>query len=677
MSLVLAGWTHDSMPCSARHPPRLRLPVLPASAAVLPQIGVMAGEALLGQPQAIPSPRTKLQTPASAPVPPPTREAGAVAIGGASWKPSARVQGQAQPSVFASRRQNLQSWISQSAKAEATNEGSALVPSDESRVPRTTMTGIRDGSERREARGSLSARNTKPMRRYRGRPQPLSARAALGAASELFPPRLDELPPPPAAAPAAALAAAALSRAEADVAASAVAADALHIDLHASARGAGFMQLAEGNEMKPRPPPRVGAGGALILSDAEIVERKERELDAWLRKFVRKEGLQELYHTEVTPEYEKALLHEDIGLGTASVKNVVREELGTFRVRSKNEQKLRRGVAGVGERGHALTGHKGRPGPALQKSELALEKQVELVTSTLTAGLAAEYEAAKLEGLREHHVEDIQAKQVHLKARFDEDVEVDLAKALLPPAGSQGSGSFSPGATRHALARMDDVSAKFTDALPASALQGRLQRALRSGGGPGGSSGMEAAELHSLAEDAEDSGPSRLQSPRSRPLTATDLHSGLAHLPRTPDWAPPVAGLWPRPRSRANVDVDGLTASLPPRRAATRVGPAPHTPHTPHTPLYSYGTEAPPLPQVPRQVDRLIVGSDTLHPAVESDSVITPYRCSMSRDGGSRGLRPSDGLEAMAASPDLWPTLCSGSPPRSLSPWSRAPPGML
>ena len=46
-----------------------------------------------------------------------------------------------------------------------------------------------------------------------------------------------------------------------------------------------FIQLAAENKIGKRPPPRMGAGGAPILTDAEMIALKEKKFNAWLKRY--------------------------------------------------------------------------------------------------------------------------------------------------------------------------------------------------------------------------------------------------------------------------------------------------------------------------------------------------------------------------------------------------------
>ena len=379
------------------------------------------------------------------------------------------------------------------------------------------------------------------------------------------------------------------------------------------------------------------------------MDRKERELETWLKKFVKANGLQQLYEAEADPKFEQALIKDDIELNTASIKLGVRTELETHRLQVKHEQTIKRRIAGVGSRASAVSGYAGRSSSMKMNRKTAFEKQGARVSSSLAVSLAAEYESAKLEGKREFQVEEIQSHQRHLKAKFDEDCDVDLAKALTVPQQSGGRG------IRHSLTTMESVSSKFTDGVPSNPLQNKLRKAMRAQKEP-------ALDLPALDEDSEDAGGGIIPPlPKSPPLSARALHSGHAHLPRTPEGAPPIPGLWPRPRSRA-FSVSSNDQPLSPRTPGVAFSslqgdqPSPSYMHlgagirTPGSAGDGKGPRSAGLggqhQQAAGQYDQLVL--DDCAPGAsfgarphtsessDSDRAITPFRCSLS-GLGSRG----------------------------------------
>ena len=574
----LPGWNHDSIPCAPRHPPRVKLPSL----AMMP----------------------------------PQQQ------GGKAPPINVGMSGHGAPQVAQqSKSSQLESWITSKA---AHSQASARAFDDFG----ASWSARQGGAS--SARGSSSARQAP---RPRGRMQPMSARgeeplpprlarAAVVAAPAIEIQQQQRQPPPTGCGGAqgggvsAALAppstrtagtAAGADTADTAAAPSAAPADAhLHIDLHAAAREAGFLQLATPRPPAVRPKPKFGAGGAMKMDADQLLEAKEAELDKWLRKFVKKNGLQELYDSKPDAQYESVLLKEDIGLNAAEVQGVVRQERESYRVRARHASSMRRGMAGIEDKAMHVSTYAGRSGTTRANREAQLEKHCEAVGSSFSAALASEYAAAKLEGQREFQVSEINSQREALRSRFGEDVEVDLAKALLDPqAGGFSGGAFGDTlaggdseaaglATRKAIETMEGVSERFAAEVGMSPLQAKLRKAMRSGGGSGGGIGIGGGsaggmgglppmpDLPALDEDSEDDGsalsplrPQRKSTPRSPAISARALHSGLAHLPRTPEGAPPVPGLWPRPRSRALDPGGGVPFGVP---------MAPRSPHTPLSP---------------------------------------------------------------------------------------------
>ena len=183
-------WNHDSMLCSPRHPPRLRLPTLRPSTQ---QFG--------GQHQ---QPITTPQYPPATPTP---------TLG---------------------QRIRLERWIqrvAQGAKADRTRDDAAAFAHAFS--PRQVGGTVVDfnAAVRSGIMASARAPPTANRRQHPpSRPPPMSARAS-------------------------------------------------------SPRGGdGYIQFAAENKIGKRPPPRMGAGGAPILTDAEIIALKEKKFNVWLQK---------------------------------------------------------------------------------------------------------------------------------------------------------------------------------------------------------------------------------------------------------------------------------------------------------------------------------------------------------------------------------------------------------
>ena len=645
-------WNHDTIPCSPRHPPRLRLPTMPnaklASRSLQVSLGgILGGDGMLQQQKM--EQRRETHPPGSAVAPPPTRQS--LSSRGATSGPS-----QPLPPQLSSGPQ-VENRIARRGRLEG--------ESQPSHPAYGTVRVVDDFGAGWEARGALSARmavtksehaGALTARRRRGRPQPLTARERT--ASPRHAPRHSSLPPPPSAAPApAALAAAALSQAEA-----AAAAAGKDLDLHAAAAAQGYLNIAAESKPGLRPPPGRGAAGALILTDAQIMEQKERELEAWLKKFVKANGLQQLYESEPDPQFEQALIKDDIELNTASIKLGVRTELESHRLQAKHEQTVKKRIAGVSSRASAVSGYAGRSSSMKMNREAAFEKQGARVSSSLAASLAAEYESAKLESKRELQVEEIQSNQRHLKAKFDEEYDVDLAKALMVPQQSGSKG------TRHSLATMESVSGKFVDGASSNPLQNKLKWAMRGQREP-------ALAMSALNEDSEDAGGAIMPPlPKSPPLTARALHSGHAHLPRTPEGAPPIPGLWPRPRSRA-LSGSSTDQPLSPRTPGALLQPLQGDQPSPSYMHLGVGIRTPGSAgdgkgprsagpggqklQAAGQYDQLVL-DDTAPGATEfgarpltsessggtySDRANTPFRCSLS-GVGSRGSGTSASRKA-------------------------------
>ena len=362
--------------------------------------------------------------------------------------------------------------------------------------------------------------------------------------------------------------------------------------------------------------PKFGAGGAMKMDADQLLEAKEAELDKWLRKFVKKNGLQELYDSKPDAQYESVLLKEDIGLNAAEVQGVVRQERESYRVRARHASSMRRGMAGIEDKAMHVSTYAGRSGTTRANREAQLEKHCEAVGSSFAAALASEYAAAKLEGQREFQVSEINSQREALRSRFGEDVEVDLAKALLDPqAGGFSGGAFGDTlaggdseaaglATRKAIETMEGVSERFAAEVGMSPLRRSARRCAAeaaAGGSGGGSRAASAsaaeapaawaaaagertaadAKPPALDEDSEDDGsalsplrPQRKSTPRSPAISAQALPRASPTSPAPPR-APPPSRTLAAPRSRALDPGGGVPFGVP---------MAPRSPHTPLSP---------------------------------------------------------------------------------------------
>ena len=292
------------------------------------------------------------------------------------------------------------------------------------------------------------------------------------------------------------------------------------------------------------------------------------QLDRWMHGFVKQHGLAETFAQQPSADYERFALKDEIQLQTTQVQGLVRRELEHGKRVQEAGQDVAREMAAVGERAEGVVTYTGKSASTRMRNETALERQCEKVTSEMAASLAEEYQAAWLEGRRELQCDLIVQQQAELKERFQEDVDVDLASALL----ASSSMSDRTERTHAAIATMDRVGSTLRALAPqrdAESAEGdEAAAAAQAEGGEGEEAGegggshrwkfhqrqrVLRAAVGATAGEQKAAAPSpaaqwAVPTPPP-PLSANDLHSGRSHLARTPEGAR-VPGLWPRPRSR-------------------------------------------------------------------------------------------------------------------------------
>ena len=414
-----------------------------------------------------------------------------------------------------------------------------------------------------------------------------------------------------------------------------------------------MLPLASRSTPMPRPPPLVGAGGQVkvvteeqrmaTMTNEQLMEHKEQQVEVWMQEFAKENDFEEIMAQEPTDEMEKMLMHDEIKLNTSAVQGVVREELEQRRERRPVDSKLTREIGEVGGPLEDITAYTGRSSSTREKLEAKLDAQCQGMHDAFAQSLRADYRAAWLEGRRELHIETIREQQQQLERRFNDRVEVDLAKVLLPPGGAAAAGMV-PLRGEHvlrALGKMEDTANRFLEVAPdMTAPNALLRRGLRHAmkpkppAKPLDALGEEEEGMATLEEGEEGEGANAgaPSPPKAKPLSPSALHSGRAHLPRTPPYSPPVPGLWPRQQPLS----PHPPSTSPPRGASPRV-----TSHPPSTP-----------PQPPP------MGTAGYYEHVD-EKPVTPYRLSLtptakSRDAASPasgGLSPSASGRPISNSP--------------------------
>jgi hypothetical protein len=326
-----------------------------------------------------------------------------------------------------------------------------------------------------------------------------------------------------------------------------------------------WMKVAQVKKPMLRPPPAYGAGGAIKQTDEQIMAQKEQEIESWMRRFAKENGLLEAMNSQPNEAFEAALIKEELEAGTTSVQGLVREELDhakVVRAQTGVIDEMLQHVTATAEKVSSFSGASG----ARARTADRLEQQAQKMSQSLASSLSQDYRAAWLEGQREVQCEHLHEKQTELQERFGVHVELDLAKTLSGPPQQRAQGLKS-------LQNMDDTAGVWREATDEGGALGRaLRRARRLGGGGAGSAAAAAAGrdgsdggLAPLEEDEGGEGeeeegnvngsvpgfpppppppppPSQPQPTPPRSLSPASLHSGLVHLPRTPEGVPSVAG---------------------------------------------------------------------------------------------------------------------------------------
>ena len=317
-------------------------------------------------------------------------------------------------------------------------------------------------------------------------------------------------------------------------------------------------------------------------------------------------------------------LKADIGLAAAEVGRLVKEETEhTKRVEAFGPT-IAKTMGSVEDKSLQIAGYTGRSGGVKAKNEQAFEKSCEAMSSAFAASLTAEYKRAWLEGRRELHCNEIVAGQAELKEKFDEEVEVDLAHALLkldgteeerserhrkaiasmnkvggvlksaapvrpPPAegeeeGAEGSAPEGAPAgeeagpknrwkfhqkekVRRAAAAEAAAAREAADraAVMASEVEARREEMGEAAAAAAARAALEAAAAAEVAARAAEAEATMLAEHPERQFTPSRLHSGRGSMRVTTPEGASVPGMWPRPRSRATPLKDETSGSLSPR----------------------------------------------------------------------------------------------------------------
>ena len=184
-----------------------------------------------------------------------------------------------------------------------------------------------------------------------------------------------------------------------------------------------------------------------------------------MKRFVKQQGgeFAKEYYKKPSENFVREDLKADIGIAAAEVGRLVKEETEhTKRVEAFGPT-IAKTMGSVEDKSLQIAGYTGRSGGVKAKNEQAFEKSCEAMSSAFAASLTAEYKRAWLEGRRELHCNEIVAGQAKLKEKFDEEVEVDLAHALLKLDGTEEERSERH---RKAIASMNKVGGVLKSAAP-------------------------------------------------------------------------------------------------------------------------------------------------------------------------------------------------------------------
>ena len=197
----------------------------------------------------------------------------------------------------------------------------------------------------------------------------------------------------------------------------------------------------------------------MLKTAAQLLEDKERELDHWLRKFIKANGLTDLYESTPSVQYQRDMLHEEIAAGTAAVQGLAQKALQEHARQDLRAAGLDSQLAQVKRTALETAVYDGRCDSKRTKMHAKLAKQVGDVSSSLTPALQADYRAAYEESQSEVHIDQIVRSTDELDARFGDKVDPDLPAILM----RRGGAVLHSESTRQGLLEMAGVAAKMQD----------------------------------------------------------------------------------------------------------------------------------------------------------------------------------------------------------------------
>lgn len=83
--------------------------------------------------------------------------------------------------------------------------------------------------------------------------------------------------------------------------------------------GDGYLKVTRESVPASRPEAKTGAAGAIKYTDEELLEQKEKELEKWMKTFVKEQGLSEVFYQPPSEDYHRNNLREEISLQATQV----------------------------------------------------------------------------------------------------------------------------------------------------------------------------------------------------------------------------------------------------------------------------------------------------------------------------------------------------------------------
>ena len=228
------------------------------------------------------------------------------------------------------------------------------------------------------------------------------------------------------------------------------------------------MSLVHGAPPRPRPPPRIGAGGARVLTDEQVLAEKERDFGRWVEGFVQEHGLQEMMAAplddalppEKRAELERQSMRDDILHSTAAARAHARDGRERAEHERAAELQVEAKLADVAKANARLLGYTGPRHATVRHLTRAIEASCDALAASHAEAVSRHYSTALATASCDAHVETMQSLAGRLAAEHGEHVRLDLPSNAPPPRRRRSSGLLSslqegPRGSRHvALPRL-------------------------------------------------------------------------------------------------------------------------------------------------------------------------------------------------------------------------------